>query len=86
MGRTTSFTLGEHFDGFVTREVTTGRYATASEVVREGLRLLEDRKERMEAIRTALIRGEESGTGRELTRDVLDEIKARARSRADRPE
>ena len=82
MPRTTSFTLGEHFEGFVTREIASGRYTSASEVVREALRLLEERKAKMEALRQALVEGEQSGPGRPLTRDVMGEIKARARKRA----
>lgn len=82
MARTTSFTLGEHFDGFVARELASGRYASASEVVREALRLLEERRAKMEAVRQALVDGERSGPGRSLTRDVVSEIKARARKRA----
>ena len=82
MPRTTSFTLGEHFESFVAREIATGRYTSASEVVREALRLLEERKAKMEALRQALIEGEQSGPGRPLTRKVMGEIKARARKRA----
>lgn len=82
MPRTTSFTLGEHFEGFVAREIATGRYTSASEVVREALRLLEERKTKTEALRQALVDGEQSGPSRPLTRKVTSEIKARARKRA----
>jgi antitoxin ParD1/3/4 len=49
--------LGEHFDTFVRQQVASGRYANASEVVREGLRALEDRERHLrlrEAIQTGL--------------------------------
>lgn len=82
MPRATSFTLGDHFEGFIQDEVQTGRYASASEVVREGLRLLEERKQHMHALRAALIAGEQSGPARPLTAATMDEIKARARARA----
>ncbi len=82
MSRTTSFSLGHYFDRFVANEIASGRYATASEVVREALRLMEERKARLEALRQALVDGEESGPGRPLTRGVMDEIKTRARERA----
>lgn len=82
MSRTTSFSLGEHFDRFVAAEIDSGRYATASEVVREALRLMEQRKAQTEALRQALVDGEQSGPGRPLTRGVMDEIKRRAKNRA----
>jgi len=82
MPRTTSFTLGEHFDRFVASEIETGRYTSASEVVREALRLLEERKTKTEALRQALVDGERSGASRPLTPKVMGEIKARARKRS----
>lgn len=61
MANNTSISLDEHFSSFLAREVATGRYRTASEVVRAGLRLLEDQETQMSALRSALIAGEESG-------------------------
>lgn len=61
MAANTSISLDEHFSSFLAREVATGRYRSASEVVRAGLRLLEDQETRMSALRAALIAGEESG-------------------------
>ena len=61
MTKHTSFTLGEHFGAFVEEQVRSGRYASASEVVRASLRLLEERSTRISALRSALIEGEESG-------------------------
>ena len=50
-----SFTLGTHFEGFIKQQVNTGRYASASEVIRDSLRLLEEqdamRQARLEALR-----------------------------------
>ena len=62
MGRNTSFSLGEHFDTFIEAQVSQGRFASSSEVVRAGLRLLEEREARVGALRAALIEGEQSGT------------------------
>lgn len=61
MPRNTSVSLGEHFSRFIDEQVESGRYATASDVIREGLRLVEERELRMEALRQALIAGEQSG-------------------------
>lgn len=61
MVRNTSISLDEHFSDFLAREVASGRYRNISEVVRAGLRLLEDEETRMAALRAALIAGEESG-------------------------
>jgi antitoxin ParD1/3/4 len=61
MSKTTSVALGDHFTSFVARQVATDRYASASEVVRAGLRLLEEREARLEALRAEIRKGEESG-------------------------
>ena len=61
MNRNTSISLGEHFTEFVDTQVQNGKYATASEVVRAGLRLLEEHEDYIAAVRAALIEGEESG-------------------------
>lgn len=61
MASNTSISLDDHFADFLFREVETGRYRSASEVVRAGLRLLEDRETQMAALREALIAGEASG-------------------------
>jgi len=61
MATNTSISLDDHFAAFLAREVATGRYRSASEVVRAGLRLLEDQETQIAALRSALIAGEESG-------------------------
>lgn len=61
MAQNTSISLDEHFSHFLAREVSSGRYRSASEVVRAGLRLLEDQETQMAALRSALVHGEDSG-------------------------
>ena len=61
MAKTTSINLGDHFTTFVDLQVSQGRYGSASEVVRAGLRLLEEHEAKVTALRAAIIAGEESG-------------------------
>lgn len=69
MTETTAIALGEHFADFVDRQVAQGRYGSASEVLRAGLRLLEERELKLEALRAALVAGEESGPSTPLDVD-----------------
>ncbi len=61
MSKNTSISLGDHFAEFIDIQVARGRYASASDVVRAGLRLLDEHEAKLEALRSALIEGEESG-------------------------
>jgi antitoxin ParD1/3/4 len=61
MSKNTSFSLGDHFSSFVEEQVQQGRYSSASDVVRAGLRLLEEQEAKLAALRAALIEGEQSG-------------------------
>lgn len=62
MAKNTSISLGDHFDSFITSQLQSGRYGSASEVVRAGLRLLEDNEHKLNALRQMLKEGEQSGT------------------------
>jgi antitoxin ParD1/3/4 len=53
----TSLTLGEHWEKFIKNEIASGRYASASEVVRDALRALEERKSKLDALRAHLAQG-----------------------------
>jgi antitoxin ParD1/3/4 len=68
MAKNTSISLGEHFADFVDTQVASGRYGSASEVVRAGLRLLEERNQKLAALRKALVAGEASGPARPFDR------------------
>ena len=81
MPKNTSFILGDHFDAFVAAQVEGGRYANATDVIRSGLRLLEEHEQRLDALRNALIEGEESGMAGPLD---MEEIKKQARQEIDR--
>ena len=61
MSRNTSISIGNHFANFIDTQVQAGRYGSASEVVRAGLRLLEEHEAKVRALRDALIAGEDSG-------------------------
>jgi antitoxin ParD1/3/4 len=61
MSKNTSMTLGTHFDEFIAAQLTSGRYGSASEIVRAGLRLLEDNVTKLETLRQLLTEGENSG-------------------------
>lgn len=60
MAKNTSILLGEHFEEFIKREVSSGKYGSASEVVRTALRILESEEEKKAALINALKKGEKS--------------------------
>ncbi len=74
MQKKTSVTLGKHFETFIARQIQGGRYASASEAVREGLRLLEERETKLQALRQALKEGENSGPTDYSLKSLLDEL------------
>lgn len=61
MGRNTSVSLGDYFESFVTEKISAGRYKNASEVIRAGLRLLEEDENRIQILKTAIKEGIDSG-------------------------
>lgn len=81
MGKNTSFALGDHFASFIKTKIEEGRYGSASDVVRAGLRLLEEQEAKLEALRAALIAGEESGPGEKFDVEAfLTEMHAEAQT------
>lgn len=71
MTKSTSFTLGQHFEGFILNQIENGRFASASEVVRAALRLLEEQQTKLALLQTALVEGEESGFADDYSLDNI---------------
>ena len=71
--KTQTLSLGEHWNGFIESHIVQGRYASASELVRDGLRLLEEKEadSKLEILRAALIEGEESGDAGPLDMEAI---------------
>ena len=60
MGKNTSISIGSYFEDFISSEVASGKYNSASEVVRTALRLLESEERKLKELRIALVEGENS--------------------------
>ncbi len=67
MPKNTSITLSEHFVAFIEEQVSEGRYGNASEVIRAGLRLLEEREAKLDALRRAINEGETTASATRST-------------------
>ena len=79
---TTSLTLSPHWEKFVKREIASGRYASASEVMRAALRELEERGKRLDALRAHLDEGAKQAKRGEFVEFEVGDIMARAKKRA----
>ncbi len=66
MGRNTSISLGDHFEEFVDAKVSNGRFKNASEVIRAGLRLLEEEEAKVVVLQKAINEGIESGLAKKF--------------------
>jgi antitoxin ParD1/3/4 len=69
--RNTSISLDDHFADFIDEQMQSGQYGSASDVVRAGLRLLEDHEARAKALQDALVAGEESGEPRSFDSEAF---------------
>ncbi|MCO5285334.1 MAG: type II toxin-antitoxin system ParD family antitoxin [Chitinophagaceae bacterium] len=79
--KNTSVSLGNYFDNFVSSQVSAGRYKNVSEVIRAGLRLLEDEESKVMALRNAIQEGIDSGIAHDFNpKKHLQKLKARKRS------
>jgi antitoxin ParD1/3/4 len=83
-----SYAVGKHFEGFIKQQVESGRYRSASEVIRDALRLLEERQElretQMKYLRRQIQEAKESGPGIPAHR-VFDRLEAKYRKMTSEP-
>jgi antitoxin ParD1/3/4 len=78
VGKNTSISLGNHFESFIESTVSKGRFSNASEVIRAGLRLLEEEENRVIALRKAIQEGIDSGIAKDFEpKKFLESLKAR---------
>ena len=78
MGRNTSVSLGNYFENFVDSKISAGRYKNASEVIRAGLRLLEEDENRIQILKTAIKEGLDSGIAKYFdANENLKKLKAK---------
>ena len=66
MAKNTSISLGDHFETFVEKSVSKGRFQNASEVIRAGLRMLEEEEDKILALRNAIQEGINSGVAKDF--------------------
>lgn len=81
MNKNTSISLGTYFDQFIQNSITSGRYKNASEVVRAGLRLLEEEENKFHLLREAIDAGIDSGIADDFDPEThLKVLKAQQKS------
>ena len=71
MAQNTSISLGDHFGAYIAQQISHGRYGSASEVVRAGLRQLEEHETQLATLRAALANGENSGASTSFDVDAF---------------
>jgi len=74
MAKNTSISLGRHFDDFIAGQVSDGRYGSVSEVIRAGLRRLEDDERKLETLRALIEEGRASGTAEYSYDGLMQEL------------
>ena len=82
----TSYSIGKHFEAFIERLIASGRYSTASEIIRDGLRMIEEREQRredkLEWLRAEIQKGLDSGPAEEVDiKEWIADVKRRGRER-----
>jgi antitoxin ParD1/3/4 len=69
MAKNTSILLGDYFDNFINSQVKTGKFSSASEVVRAALRMFEQEETKKQELINELVKGEKSGFVKDFNRD-----------------
>ena len=83
--KNTSISLGDYFDNFVSSQISVGRYKNVSEVVRAGLRLLEDEESKVMTLKKAIQEGIDSGIAHNFNADRhLQELKSKRKKNAEK--
>ena len=81
----TSYSIGKHFEEFIASLIESGRYSTASEIIRDGLRLIEEREQSREAklewLRAAIQEGLDSPSEEVDIKEWIEDVKRRGRQR-----
>ena len=81
----TSYSIGKHFEAFIEKLIESGRYSTASEVIRDGLRIIEEREQsreaKLEALRAAIQEGLDSPSEEIDIDEWIEDVKRRGRAR-----
>lgn len=81
MAQNTSISLGNYFESFVKSRINNGRYKNASEVIRAGLRLLEEHENKVQSLRTAIQEGVDSGIAEDFNpNDFLKALKSKKKN------
>lgn len=81
MGRNTSVSLGNHFEDFVNDKISQGRFKNASEVIRAGLRLLEEEENKLQFLKNAVQEGTKSGIAKDFVPEShLASLKAKIKN------
>jgi antitoxin ParD1/3/4 len=85
MSMATSYSIGKHFEAFIESLIASGRYSTASEIIRDGLRIIEEREQRREAklewLRAAIQEGLDSPSEEVDIKEWIEDVKRRGRER-----
>ena len=74
MPKNTSVSLGDHFDVFIATQIENGRYGSASEVIRAGLRILENEERKLETLRSLISEGKASGVADYSLESIMQEL------------
>ncbi|KXJ97801.1 MAG: Antitoxin ParD1 [Parcubacteria bacterium OLB19] len=81
MSKTTSVNIGNHFESIISKWMQDGRYGSASEAMRAGLRLLEEQETKFELLQRSLVEGVNSGESNKSFSEIVKEAKSEIHGR-----